>query len=137
MPNAATFQTLLEAALTARENAHAPYSNFHVGAAILLADDSIFAACNVENASYGATICAERFAVGTAIAARGKIEIRAVLVVTDSEKPAPPCGMCRQVLSEFCHAQTLVHTVNLSGDVITFRFAELLPHAFNGEFLKP
>lgn len=137
MTDAATFQTLLEAALTARENAHAPYSHFGVGAAILLADDAIFAGCNVENASYGATICAERFAVGSAIAARGTIAIRAVLVVSQSEKPAPPCGMCRQFLSEFCDDETLIHTVNLTGEVATFRFGALFPHSFGGEFLKP
>jgi len=84
------------------KNAHAPYSNFHVGAAILLTNGKVFAGCNVENASYGMTNCAERTAIFTAVAELGpKIEILAVAVTNDKGAPCSPCGACRQVIYEF------------------------------------
>jgi cytidine deaminase len=93
---------LLRAAKKAMKNAHAPYSNFHVGAAILLTNGKIFSGCNVENASYGMTNCAERTAIFSAVAQLGpKIEIRAVTVVNDHGVPCSPCGACRQVIYEF------------------------------------
>jgi cytidine deaminase len=93
---------LLEAAVKVMKNAHAPYSNFHVGAAILLASGKIFSGCNVENASYGMTNCAERTAIFSAVAALGpKIEIRAVAVANDHGVACSPCGACRQVIYEF------------------------------------
>lgn len=83
-------------------NAHAPYSNFHVGSAVLLTNGKIFVGCNVENASYGMTNCAERTAIFSAVAALGpKIEIRAVAVTNDQGVPCSPCGACRQVIYEF------------------------------------
>ena len=93
------WQQLFEAAELARQRAHAPYSKFHVGAAIFCDDGSISAGCNVENASYGLTVCAERNAVG-AMVLGGKKPL-AVAIVVDSREPTPPCGMCRQVLAEF------------------------------------
>ena len=99
---AATRKKLENAALKVMKNAHAPYSNFHVGAAILLADGSIFSGCNVENASYGMTNCAERTAIFSAVAKLGpKIEIRAVAVTNDHGVACSPCGACRQVIYEF------------------------------------
>jgi cytidine deaminase len=99
---ATTRKTLEQAALKVMKNAHAPYSNFHVGAAILLADGSIFSGCNVENASYGMTNCAERTAIFSAVAKLGpKIEIRAVAVANDHGVACSPCGACRQVIYEF------------------------------------
>jgi len=93
---------LLNAARKAMKNAHAPYSKFCVGAAILLADGKIFSGCNVENASYGMTNCAERTAIFSAVAELGpKIDIRAVVVVNDQRVPCSPCGACRQVIYEF------------------------------------
>lgn len=93
---------LLRAAKKVMKNAHAPYSNFRVGAAILLTNGKIFSGCNVENASYGMTNCAERTAIFSAVAALGpKIEIRAVSVVNDQGVPCSPCGACRQVIYEF------------------------------------
>jgi len=93
---------LEQAALRVMKNAHAPYSNFHVGAAILLTNGKIFSGCNVENASYGMTNCAERTAIFSAVAQLGpKIEIRAVTVVNDQGVPCSPCGACRQVIYEF------------------------------------
>jgi cytidine deaminase len=93
---------LLKSAQKVMKNAHAPYSKFRVGAAILLADGKIFSGCNVENASYGMTNCAERTAIFSAVAQLGpKIEIRAVAVVNDHGVPCSPCGACRQVIYEF------------------------------------
>jgi cytidine deaminase len=93
---------LLQSARGVMKNAHAPYSKFRVGAAILLANGKIFAGCNVENASYGMTNCAERTAIFSAVAQMGpKIEIRAVSVVNDHGVPCSPCGACRQVIYEF------------------------------------
>jgi cytidine deaminase len=95
-------EKLEQAAVKVMKNAHAPYSNFHVGAAILLTNGKIFPGCNVENASYGMTICAERAAIFSAVAQLGpKIEIRAVTVTNDQGVPCSPCGACRQVIYEF------------------------------------
>jgi len=99
---AGTRAKLLKSAKKVMENAHAPYSKFRVGAAILLSDGKIFVGCNVENASYGMTNCAERTAIFSAVAQMGpKIEIRAVSVVNDHGVPCSPCGACRQVIYEF------------------------------------
>jgi cytidine deaminase len=100
--SAAARKKLEQAAVKVMRNAHAPYSNFRVGAAILLADGKIFSGCNVENASYGMTNCAERTAIFSAVARLGpKIEIRAVAVANDHEVACSPCGACRQVIYEF------------------------------------
>src|SRR5579863_1994411 len=100
--SAATRKKLERAAQKVMKNAHAPYSNFHVGAAILLANGKIFSGCNVENASYGMTNCAERTAIFSAVATLGpKIEIRAVAVANDQGVACSPCGACRQVIYEF------------------------------------
>jgi len=99
---ASTQAKLLRSAKKVMKNAHAPYSRFRVGAAILLANGKIFSGCNVENASYGMTNCAERTAIFSAVAQLGpKIEIRAVSVVNDQGVPCSPCGACRQVIYEF------------------------------------
>ncbi|MGB7132663.1 MAG: cytidine deaminase, partial [Candidatus Sulfotelmatobacter sp.] len=100
--SAAVQKKLLRSAKKVMKNAHAPYSKFHVGAAILLSNGKIFPGCNVENASYGMTNCAERTAIFSAVAQLGpKIEIRAVTVVNDHGVPCSPCGACRQVIYEF------------------------------------
>jgi cytidine deaminase len=99
---AAVRKKMLRSAMKVMKNAHAPYSKFRVGAAILLANGKIFSGCNVENASYGMTNCAERTAIFSAVAELGpKIEIRAVSVVNDQGAPCSPCGACRQVIYEF------------------------------------
>jgi cytidine deaminase len=94
-------EQLIEAAWAAREQAYVPYSNFAVGAALRASDGRIFSGCNVENISFGLTNCAERVAIGTAIAA-GVKQFSALAVVSESEEPVVPCGACRQVLAEFC-----------------------------------
>ncbi len=118
---------LLEAARQASERAHAPYSRFRVGAAVRTPAGNVYRGCNVENASYGATICAERGAVSQMVAA-GEHAIEAVAVWVDAPEPAMPCGICRQVLAEFAADATIV-CGNPSGRQVV-RLSELLPHAF-------
>jgi cytidine deaminase len=120
---------LIEAATAARQNAHAPYSRFQVGAAVLMDDGAIYAGCNVENRSFGATICAERTAVTSAIAAGAK-RLRAVVVITDTDPPAAPCGLCRETLAEFGDGDLPVLLLNPAGGERRFRLAELFPHPF-------
>jgi len=128
-------QELYNTAKKARENAYSPYSRHKVGAAVRLENGQIFSGCNVENSSYGATVCAERVAIQSAIATTGpKIKITDVMVVTDATPPWPPCGMCRQVIAEFA-GNTQIHAANLSESVQTMSFTEILPHAFTPEHL--
>lgn len=127
---------LLEKAKGARQNAHAPYSKYLVGSAIRLKTGEIFAGCNVENASYGGTVCAERVAIFNAVSAKGKIEISEVLVVTDQAEPWPPCGFCRQVISEFSNDNTRIHLANLQGIQLTKSFLEIFPSGFSPKHLK-
>jgi cytidine deaminase len=145
-----------------RKNAHAPYSKYQVGAAIEMSSGEIFAGCNVENMSYGATICAERNAIFAAVA-KGETKIQRILVITDDRPAARPCAMCLQVISEFVigsngtksevkilnlggpkqHAdagerfasETEIAVADLNGIVETFFFSELLPHRFDGSSL--
>jgi cytidine deaminase len=124
---------LVEAALAARHLAHAPFSNFYVGAAIQAADGRIFSGCNVENSSYGLTMCAERTAIFRAVAEGAKRFTR-IAVAADTEKLTPPCGACRQVLWDLCGDIEVV-LVNLAGATETFRLAGLLPRAFDATYL--
>lgn len=127
------WNSLVEAAWHAREMAYAPYSNFNVGAALLAADGRVFTGCNVENISYGLTNCAERVAIGAAVAA-GVREFLAVAVVADTGVPISPCGACRQVLAEF--GVPLVMLANRTARE-QFRLEELLPRASNGILDRP
>ena len=124
---------LIEVALRARENAHAPFSGFLVGAALEDADGRIHAGCNVENATYGLTICAERVAVFKAVS-EGAREFRRVAVVADTETLTPPCGACRQILWEFCGDIEIV-LANLQRKTESLRLSELLPRPFDASFL--
>jgi len=124
---------LVEAALRVRENAHAPFSRFRVGAAVEDADGRVYTGCNVENATYGLTVCAERVAIFKAIS-EGARGFRRVAVVADTETLTPPCGACRQILWEFCGDVEIV-LGNLSGKSETLRLGALFPRAFDGSFL--
>jgi cytidine deaminase len=125
---------LFDAATSARERAYAPYSRFKVGAAALFEGGEIFSGCNVENSSYGLSICAERGAISAAIAA-GKTRLLAIAIVAGSDKPCPPCGMCRQVMAEFGSKELPVRARTQAGAEARYMLAELLPHAFTKDFL--
>ena len=127
------WEPLVQAAWDARENAYSPYSNFQVGAALLAEDGRVFTGCNVENISYGLTNCAERVAIGAAVAA-GVRRFLAVAVVADTTVPISPCGACRQVLAEF--AVPCVLLVNRT-ERVEFRLEELLPRASTGILDRP
>ena len=120
-------------ALEARERAHAPYSRFKVGAALKTRTGEIVTGCNVENASYGLTMCAERVAVFKAVS-EGLDDFDAVAVVADSKRITPPCGPCRQILWEYC-GDVLVHMTVLRGRSRTMRLRELLPMPFDAGHL--
>lgn len=124
---------LVDAAWQVRESAYAPYSHFSVGAALFAADGRIFVGCNVENISYGLTQCAERVAIGAAVAA-GVREFLAVAVVADTEVPISPCGACRQVLAEFGISRVLLAS---RGARLEFSLEELLPRASSGILNRP
>jgi cytidine deaminase len=123
---------LVAAAAEARSRAYAPYSNFTVGAAVL-AGGRVFTGCNVENASYGLSICAERVAATSAVAA-GEQQFDAVAIVGSAREPTPPCGACRQFLSEFGPDMT-VAVETPDGEREVWRMSEVLPHAFGPSFL--
>jgi cytidine deaminase len=127
------WDTLIGAAWQAREMAYAPYSNFAVGAALLAKDGRIFTGCNVENISYGLTNCAERVAIGAAVAA-GVREFLAVAVVADTGVPISPCGACRQVLAEFYVPRVML--ANRS-ERLEFTLEQLLPRASSGILDRP
>lgn len=123
-----TVTVLRERALAAMERAYAPYSGFRVGAALLASDGSITEGCNVENASFPATICAERSAVSAAVS-RGNRAFETVVIATEAEEPTPPCGVCRQVLVEFAPHLAVV-SVTRGGREARWTLDELLPKAF-------
>jgi len=129
----AGYEKLIAAARAAREHAHAPYSNFRVGAAVRARSGKIFTGCNVENATYGLTLCAERVAVFKAIS-EGERGFDAVAVVADTDALTPPCGSCRQILWEFC-GDADVLLANLSGKMERYRMSALFPKPFDGTFL--
>lgn len=131
-----SLESLFKKAVTARKKAYAPYSNHKIGACILMSDGSIFTGANVENASYGGTVCAERTAIWKAITEGAKIPIQGIVVVSDHTDPWPPCGMCRQVISEFGTPETKVWIGNTKKIVKEFTFAEIFPEAFTPGHLK-
>lgn len=125
---------LMEESKIARENAYVPYSKFKVGAALLSKDGKVYHGCNIENAAYSMTNCAERTAVFKAVS-EGVRDFGSLAVVADTEGPVSPCGACRQVIAEFCPPTMPVYLINLKGDVLETTVAELLPGAFSPEDL--
>lgn len=129
-----TNDPLIAAALAARENAWAPFSNFRVGAALEDETGRIFTGCNVENATYGLSVCAERTAVLKAIS-EGARKFRRVAVSADTDSLTPPCGACRQILWEFC-GDVKVTLVNLHGKTESFQMHDLFPRPFDVSFIR-
>lgn len=127
-------EELIELAKEAREAAHAPYSKFEVGAALITSDGKIYTGCNIENSTYSLTVCAERVAIFKAVS-EGSREIVKIAVVADTENLTPPCGCCRQMIWEFASEETTVIMANLSGDVLRCEIKDLLPKAFDASFL--
>lgn len=128
------FQSLIEAAQNARLQAVAPFSGFPVGAAVRSESGKIYTGCNIESASYGLTVCAERVAIWKALS-EGERHFTELAVVADTETLTPPCGTCRQIIWEFARGATIVFA-NLKGESETFQMAELLPRAFDARFLR-
>ena len=124
---------LVAAAKLARENAHAPFSNFRVGAAVRANSGRIFGGCNVENATYGLTVCAERIAIFKAIS-EGERGFDAIAVSTDTETLTPPCGACRQIIWEFCGDVPVILS-NLNGKTETIQMRDLFPKPFDSSNL--
>jgi cytidine deaminase len=129
MENEMKFNELLEAAQKAKDNAYAPYSHFHVGAALVTETGKLYSGCNVENTSYGLTICAERNAIFK-MAAEGERKIAEILVIGDTEEFLPPCGACRQVMAEFSDKETVVYMCNKHGKVKKVFMSDILPFIF-------
>lgn len=125
---------MIQMAQAVRELAYAPYSNFKVGVALLGKSGKIYQGCNIENASYGLTICAERVAAAKAIS-EGERDFRGIAIVADTDKPCPPCGMCRQFLYEFSPDMEII-MANLEGEVLKVTLRELLPNAFRNLVTK-
>ncbi|WKA52538.1 cytidine deaminase [Planococcus liqunii] len=128
-------EQLMTESKTARERAYVPYSKFKVGAALLTADGKVYHGCNIENAGYSMTNCAERTAMFKAVS-EGERNFTALAVVADTKGPVSPCGACRQVIAEFCAPNMPVYLTNLNGDVQETTVSELLPGAFSTEDLE-
>ncbi len=127
-------QQLIKEAITAREQAYVPYSKFKVGSAVLTKSGKVYHGCNIENAAYSMTNCAERTAMFKAVS-EGDNEFAAIAVVADTKAAVSPCGACRQVMAEFCSPDMPVYLTNLHGDVQETTIGELLPGAFSTEDL--
>lgn len=122
-------EELVRRALEARDSAYAPYSGFRVGAALLAENGKVYTGCNIENASFGATICAERTAIVKAIS-DGARRILAIAITSDSKVPTVPCGICRQTMGEFCSSDMPLYLSDRNGKFETYLFSQILPHAF-------
>jgi cytidine deaminase len=127
-------EQLIDSAKNARQKAFAPYSNFAVGAAVRTKDGKIYTGCNVESAVYGATACAERIAIWKAVS-ESENEFTEIAIVADTEELTPPCGICRQIIWEFC-GDIPVTFANLDGKSETLQMKDLLPRAFDKSFLS-
>lgn len=127
---------LIDIAIEARNFSHSPYSTKKIGSAIQLDNGKIYSGCNIENASYGGTVCAERVAIWKAYSENSlPIKIKSVAVSSDENSPWPPCGFCRQVIAEFATPDTEIILVNLEKKEVTMKFAELFPFAFESKHL--
>jgi len=133
--SATAFDSLIQDAQKARLRSVAPFSNFQVGAAVRTSSGKVYTGCNIESASYGLTVCAERVAIWKALS-EGERNFTELAVVADTETLTPPCGTCRQIIWEFARGADIVFA-NLTGQSEVFHIADLLPRAFDARFLKP
>jgi len=128
---------LKKMAIDAMAFSHSPYSQKRIGAAIILSNGKTYSGCNIENASYGGTVCAERVAIWKAYSENpSNLKITEVIVASNETDPWPPCGLCRQVISEFGTPETKITAINPQGKNLNFKFADLFPQAFTPEHLK-
>jgi cytidine deaminase len=128
-------EKLVQTAIAAKQHAVAPYSNFHVGAAIQTTDGTIYSGCNIESSSYSLTICAERVALFKALS-EGEKQLDIMAVIADGSDFCPPCGACRQLLMDFA-PNLLILLVKNNGEIKKVQLRDLLPYAFSGKFLTP
>lgn len=128
-------EQLFHFAKEAMETAYVPYSKFRVGAVVVTKDGQLFTGCNIENASYGATNCAERTAIFKAVS-QGYREFEKIMVIADSETPCAPCGICRQVVAEFFDPSAEIVMTNLKGEFLVKTVEEILPYAFGPKYLE-
>ena len=133
--SATAFDSLIQDAQKARLQSVAPFSKFLVGAAVRTSSGKVYTGCNIESASYGLTVCAERVAIWKALS-EGERNFTELAVVADTETLTPPCGTCRQIIWEFARGADIVFA-NLTGQTEVFHIADLLPRAFDARFLKP
>ncbi len=131
-----TSRELMELAIRAMENSYSPYSDFRVGAALLCADGQVYTGCNIENAAFSTTVCAERCAIFKAVS-QGQRAFRAIAVVGGKAGQTPgraaPCGVCRQVMGEFCDGDFKIYLLNTAGGIDEYTLDDLLPERFGGE----
>jgi cytidine deaminase len=128
------YKTLSQKAVEAKANALPPYSNFHVGAALLTNDEKVYLGCNVENSTFGLTLCAERTAIFKAIS-EGERKFKAIAIASDSHDYITPCGACRQIIFDHCGEIDIICT-NGKGEYKTFKTSQLLPYPFGDEDLN-
>ncbi|WP_112181149.1 cytidine deaminase [Paraliobacillus zengyii] len=128
-------ETLIESAKEARKQAYIPYSKFAVGAALETRSGKVYLGCNIENAAYPVSLCAERVAIFKAIS-EGETEFKQLAVVADTDRAISPCGSCRQVMSEFFNQDVSVHITNLKNDLKTVTIDQLLPYSFQATDMK-
>lgn len=128
------YNTLIQKAVEAKQNAHPPYSNFHVGAALLTEDNKIYTGCNIENSTFGLTLCAERTAIFKAMS-EGERKFKAIAITSDSPDYITPCGACRQIIFDHCGEIDIICT-NGKNEIKIFRTSELLPFAFGDKDLN-
>lgn len=127
---------LKESAIAAMQFSYSPYSTKKIGASVILSNGNIYSGCNIENASYGGTVCAERVAIWKAFSESKSTEkISEIYVASNEDQPWPPCGLCRQIISEFATNETKITLINLNNIEKVYKFSELFPHAFNSEHL--
>ncbi|MCK6604223.1 MAG: cytidine deaminase [Ignavibacteriaceae bacterium] len=129
------YKTLAEAAAEAKTHSYSPYSKFRVGSAVLTDDGTLYKGTNIENASYGLAVCAERNAIFKAVY-DGHKKIKAVAVTSDLEEYCPPCGACRQVMAEFCGPDSDIVLVKNNGETTVYKFKDILPLSFTQDFLQ-